>query len=105
MQGMKPHHEYFIRTLGVIRPLLRLHLHERLIRKTRDNRGCSVRDLKSKSLRENYRAKNSIIEKKRNDPEIASIFTNKIKPVPHDVLSNDTLVCLQLTICTNHASH
>jgi hypothetical protein len=35
---------------------------------------------------------------------IASIFTNKIKPVLHDVSSKNGLLCLQLISCASHAS-
>jgi hypothetical protein len=65
---------------------------------------CPIPDLINKSLRENYRAKNGMTEKKRNCSKIASIFTTKIKPVRHDVPSKDSLICLHLTNCTNHAS-
>ena len=41
---------------------------------------CPIPDLINKSLRENYRDKNSMTEKKRNYSKIASIFTNKFKP-------------------------
>ena len=66
---------------------------------------CPIPNLINKSLRENYRAKNSIIEKKRNDPKIALIFTNKIKPILQDITGKDTLVYLHLTNCTSHASN